>query len=352
MKLNAASRLLSHKLDEKWVPGVRGYHYAVGCLLLAADTLNFSFQLRSADSDAPNCYSCWGGSIDGNEEAFQALRRELREETGYSGEMRIYPLMTYYDQDRAFYYYNNLVLIPKQFKINPPPEFAKESAGNTWVPFNEWPDPLHPGLQALLDDRTSMSTVEQIIDNIDRAHVTGADPMKLAAAQRLTATTNPEEYSGFEELDPKDKKFWATFSKKYGELELIGVLEELEKIRDYLEGGKDLGKLILYLESITPFFSTGSYTYIYRGMESEHEMELGQSFPLKLKSPTLWSQDRSWAAHWATDPGTALLQMKFNKQDVLIDFNKVPFCLGPAGREPEILLKPGTLQVKVLKINK
>jgi 8-oxo-dGTP pyrophosphatase MutT (NUDIX family) len=185
LTLNAASRLLAHKDGEEWVPGVRGYHYAVGCLLLAADTLNFSFQLRAPGSDTPNTWGCWGGSIDGNEEAFAALKRELKEETGYTGETRIYPLMTNYNQDRQFQYYNNLVLIPHQFEVNPPPEFAKESAGNTWVQYNEWPTPLHPGLQELLDDRTSMNTVEQVIENIDRANLKGADPMKLAAAQRL-----------------------------------------------------------------------------------------------------------------------------------------------------------------------
>jgi 8-oxo-dGTP pyrophosphatase MutT (NUDIX family) len=185
MKLKAAQRLMAHKDGEEWVPGVRSYHYAVGCLLLAADTLNFSFQLRSPTSDTPNTWGCWGGGIDGNEEAFVALKRELREETGYDGQMRIYPLMTYYDQDRAFTYYNNLVLIPHEFKINPPPEFAEESAGNVWVPFNDWPDPLHPGLQGLLDDATSMNTVQQLVDNIDRANTHGQDPMKLAAAHRL-----------------------------------------------------------------------------------------------------------------------------------------------------------------------
>ena len=181
MKLEAALRLKAHKLEEDWVPGVRGYHYAVGCLLLAADTLNISFQLRSADSDTPNVFGCWGGSIDGNEEAFTALKRELMEETGYSGRMKIYPLMTYYDAAKGFSYANNLVVIPKQFEI------AKnsESAGSTWGPYGQWPTPLHPGLQSLLEDKPSMFTVEQVIKKITRARDNGQDPLTIAAAQRL-----------------------------------------------------------------------------------------------------------------------------------------------------------------------
>jgi 8-oxo-dGTP pyrophosphatase MutT (NUDIX family) len=181
MKLNAAQRLTAHKDGEEWVPGIRGYHYAVGCLLLAADTLNFSFQLRSPDSDTGNCYGCWGGSIDGNEEAFTALKRELKEETGYEGPMKIYPLMTYYDADRGFHYYNNLVVVPQQFQINPAPEFQKESSGDTWVPYKEWPDPLHPGLQSLLDDRPSMFTVEQAMKIIGRAKAQGTNPLRTVA---------------------------------------------------------------------------------------------------------------------------------------------------------------------------
>jgi hypothetical protein len=160
-----------------------------------------------------------------------------------------------------------------------------------------------------------------------------------------------ERYIGFEELTEKDKKFWLAFSKKYGKLELNGVLEELEKIREYLEKGEDLAKLLLYIEALAPFFSIGSYTSLYRGMDIEYTIDPSQPFQLKTKSPTLWSQDSSWASHWASDPGTALLEMKFNTKDVFIDFNKVPFCLGPAGREPELLLKPGTYNTKVIKFN-
>jgi len=183
MKLDAAKRLIAHKLEEEWIPGVRGYHYAVGCILLAADTMKFSFQLRAPDSDTPNTYGCWGGSIDGNEEAFEALKRELREETGYTGELRIYPLMTYYDADKGFTYYNNLVVIPMQMEV------AKngESAGDIWVPYGEWPTPLHPGLQSLLDDRPSMFTVEQVMKSIERAEANGQDPMRTFAAHRLLA---------------------------------------------------------------------------------------------------------------------------------------------------------------------
>jgi len=206
MKLDAAKRLIAHKLEEEWIPGVRGYHYAVGCILLAADTMKFSFQLRAPDSDTPNTYGCWGGSIDGNEEAFQALKRELREETGYTGELRIYPLMTYYDADKGFQYYNNLVVIPMQMEV------AKngESAGDIWVPYGEWPTPLHPGLQGLLNDRPSMFTVEQVMKNIERAEANGQDPMRTVAAP--TGNVDPIEAKllalGLSKADAKLYRDW------------------------------------------------------------------------------------------------------------------------------------------------
>jgi len=181
--MKAAQRLYAHKLlKDEWGPGTRSFHSAVGCLLMAADTLNFSFQLRAPSTDEPECYGTWGGGIDGNESTFEALKRELKEETGYSGPIRIYPLMTYYDQDSGFQYYNNLVTVPEEFTIKAGPKFKKESSGDIWVPFGAWPEPLHPGLKSLLQDDPSMLTVRSVMKIVERAKSRNKDPMHIAAS--------------------------------------------------------------------------------------------------------------------------------------------------------------------------
>jgi 8-oxo-dGTP pyrophosphatase MutT (NUDIX family) len=168
-KLQAARRLMmAHKVGEVWKQGVRGYHTAVGCLLMANDTGNFSFQLRSPTSDTPNTYGSWGGSVDGSEDLFQALRREIAEETGYDGPMTIYPLDPNRDLDRDFTYYNHLVTVPHQFQVKSQAGFEDESTGDVWVPYGEWPQPLHPGLADTLNNPNTIFALKQAIKRRQR----------------------------------------------------------------------------------------------------------------------------------------------------------------------------------------
>lgn len=164
-KLNVIQRLLTaHKLDEEWVPGVRGFHQAVGCLLLAADTGRFNFQLRSATSDTPNTYGSWGGSVDNNEEMFNALKRELFEETGYEGPMTIYPLHVSRPASRpGFEYYNNLVTVPYEFT----PSINDESGGHIWTKAFQWPKNLHPGLKETLERKDVQDTLTQALKKLN-----------------------------------------------------------------------------------------------------------------------------------------------------------------------------------------
>lgn len=169
MKLNAAQRLLAHKVGEQWKQGVRGYHQAIGSLILAADSLKFLFQLRSADSDTPSTYGCFGGSIDGAEDLNQALFREINEETGYAGPFtQLMPLRPSIDFGRGFTYYNNLLVVPSEFAPRAEGKFADESDGHAWTLYGEWPTPLHPGLAWLLSLPETQFTLRSAIKRIQR----------------------------------------------------------------------------------------------------------------------------------------------------------------------------------------
>jgi 8-oxo-dGTP pyrophosphatase MutT (NUDIX family) len=163
MKTTIIQRLtLAHKLEEEWVPGIRGYHQAVGCMLLARDTGRFNFQLRSPTSDTPNTYGSWGGSVDNNEELYNALRRELLEETGYDGPMEIMPLHVSRDKP-GFEYYNHLVTVPYEFT----PRINDESGGHIWTKPFEWPDNLHPGLAKMLERSDVQQTLTSALKKLN-----------------------------------------------------------------------------------------------------------------------------------------------------------------------------------------
>lgn len=165
--LGAARRLqlsvMAHKLNEKWEPGVRGFHSATGALIVAANTGRVLLQLRSPTSDTPNTYGQFGGSIDGNEDITQALTREIGEETGYWGPMILRPLTPSKHPKKDFTYYNMAALVPFEFD----PQINEESGGYIWFdPRTEgYPTPLHPGLTELLKDKPSMATVDYLIDH-------------------------------------------------------------------------------------------------------------------------------------------------------------------------------------------
>lgn len=160
MKLNAAFRLTSHKLGEKWIPGVRGYHNAAGCMLMAADTGLINLQFRSADCDTPHTWGMWGGSMDRNEEPAVALRRELAEECGYTKRIKLVPLMVYRDPERGFVYHNYLGIVPKQFNL----ATNWETEDQRWFSYDKMPKPLHPGLQAMLKDQMSKQTIQHYVN--------------------------------------------------------------------------------------------------------------------------------------------------------------------------------------------
>lgn len=164
MKTNALHRLqvtVAHKVDEEWIPGVRGYHEATGALIVAQDTGRILLQLRSPTSAVPNTYGQFGGSIDGNEEVSNALKREISEETGYDGPMILRPLSVFVDPQKGFKYYNHAALVPFEFD----PQINNESGGYKWFEYPNFPSPVHPGIDWLRKDEPSVKTLEYMIQH-------------------------------------------------------------------------------------------------------------------------------------------------------------------------------------------
>jgi 8-oxo-dGTP pyrophosphatase MutT (NUDIX family) len=130
-----------------------------GCLILAQDSLRFLFQLRSAEVDQGECWGTWGG-IEAGESETQAMQRELHEEARYDGPARLVTLL--HTSTPELSYQNFLAVVPTEFT----PVLNWESAGAEWVDYGRWPDPLHPGVRKLLDDKASRFAIYRTVNEL------------------------------------------------------------------------------------------------------------------------------------------------------------------------------------------
>lgn len=113
---------------------------AAGCILYAEDTGRWGLQQRSNSVTDPGVWSTWGGGREPGETVEQCVLRELAEESGYHGPTALTSL------GRNRRYHTFVAKVPKEFT----PKLNSESQDWCWVDANQWPQPLHPDLAALL----------------------------------------------------------------------------------------------------------------------------------------------------------------------------------------------------------
>ena len=113
---------------------------AAGCIIVAADTGRWCLQQRSNSVSDPGVWSTWGGGREPGESVPQCVRRELAEESGYQGPVKLEPI------DSNSTYATFLAHVPYEFE----PDLNSESQDYQWCDPEDLPEPLHPGLQQTL----------------------------------------------------------------------------------------------------------------------------------------------------------------------------------------------------------
>ena len=118
---------------------------AAGSILYSRETGRFCLAHRSKYVQEPGTWGMWGGAIDSNEDPADAAVRELNEEAGYSGPVKLEHLWTF-EHSSGFIYTNFVAIIDQEFR----PRMDWETQGFRRFEYGDWPKPLHPGVITML----------------------------------------------------------------------------------------------------------------------------------------------------------------------------------------------------------
>ena len=118
-----------------------------GCLILARETGRILLPRRGEDTAEPFTWGTWGGATHPGETPLETALREANAEAGHPlcGDNAVL-LWVYRDPEVGFTYHTYLIPVEHEFV----PRLNWESSQAEWFVPGNWPEPLHPGLLALL----------------------------------------------------------------------------------------------------------------------------------------------------------------------------------------------------------
>ena len=129
-----------------------------GSIVFAKKTTRFLIPCRAKKTLDPNTWATWGGAIDPGETREDTALRELSEESGFLGKVKLFPLNTY-KHSSGFCYYNFLAMVDDEFI--PTPNWEISNFG--WFDYGDWPNPLHFGIKNIFSDPSAIKILEKVI---------------------------------------------------------------------------------------------------------------------------------------------------------------------------------------------
>lgn len=157
-------------LEAEYTNGTNWGNKGAGVLVICKNSKRILMQMRSQHVNEPSTWGVIGGAISGvpgekdSEDAQSGAEKELREETGYKGSLKLFP--AYLFQKSNFSYQNFIGIVPEEFEPNIPEEHKWETAFMKWMTFDEMlaeKDKFHFGLKALLNDSKSLSIIKNYV---------------------------------------------------------------------------------------------------------------------------------------------------------------------------------------------
>lgn len=123
---------------------------AAGIVLYAEDTGRYGLQQRSDSINDGGLWAAWGGGREPGESLEQCARRELAEEGGYTGPIKLKRLAENSE------YVTFIGVVPHEFEPDP----CDEWQDYCWVEAGNWPGPLHPGVSVALKNIKKQDVTE------------------------------------------------------------------------------------------------------------------------------------------------------------------------------------------------
>lgn len=253
---------------------------AAGIVLYAEDTGRYGLQQRSNRINDGGLWAAWGGGREPDESLEQCARRELAEESGYTGPIKLQRL------GENSKYVTFLGTVPHEFE----PRSNDEWQDYCWVEAGDWPTPMHPGVAAALKNIAVKQNVDEAFDQPYpfkwEVYGEAYDALvKLDDGSNLEININPEyDEEGNEEWHVD---FWRSSS--------IGVTGEGDAFRifatvmaamqDFIKREKPRRIVFTASKEVEPGQNSESRTDLYQRMVDRYarawgfKVDVGQSGP-------------------------------------------------------------------------
>lgn len=118
---------------------------AAGVILIARSTGRLLLLERSSDVAEPGTWSVPAGDVESGEQPVDAALRELREETGRSGQLALLDLVAVDRMGSSDFHYV-FASVPREFR----PRLNWESSQAAWSALDHLPRPLHSRFERFL----------------------------------------------------------------------------------------------------------------------------------------------------------------------------------------------------------
>lgn len=115
-----------------------------GAIIYCPKTKRILLQLRSNVVSEPLTWGTIGGILNKGEAPKIGCKREIREEIGFDGNIKLIELYVF--ENETLKYHNYIGIVDEEFE----PKLNWESTDCQWIDFGTWPLKLHFGIQEIL----------------------------------------------------------------------------------------------------------------------------------------------------------------------------------------------------------